>query len=103
MNKTHSLQLEELMREDEFPNRRSGVMEKEGQRVTRRDFLLGTAALAGSVAMPPQSAEAAAPSTSIETIDVTPRLIDAAKREGSLVVRYSSSVEEMTEMARNAS
>lgn len=36
----------------------------------------------------------------VETIDINARLIEAAKREGSLTVRYSSPVDEMTEMAR---
>lgn len=87
------------MLEDDFVLRRPGAPEP-AERITRRDFLLGTAALAGSVAVPLRNAEAATPPAAIETIDVTPRLIDAARREGSLVVRYSSSVEEMAEMAR---
>lgn len=36
----------------------------------------------------------------VETVDITPRLIDAARREATLLVRYSSPVDEMTEMAR---
>ena len=87
------------MLEDDFVNRRPEAPEP-AERVTRRDFLLGTAALAGSVAVPMRNGEAATPPAAIETIDVTPRLIEAAKREGSLVVRYGSSVEEMAEMAR---
>lgn len=35
----------------------------------------------------------------IETVEITPNLIAAAQKEGSLVVRYSSPVDEMTQMS----
>ena len=34
-----------------------------------------------------------------ETIDVSPKLIELAKKEGSVTVRYSSPLDEMTVMA----
>jgi iron(III) transport system substrate-binding protein len=65
--------------------------------LTRRKFLQSAAALAlgGGTA---RLCKAAA--QSVETVDITPNLIDAARREGTLTVRYSSPVDEMTEMAR---
>ena len=65
----------------------------------RRDFLLGAAALGASAGLGAGDAQAAA-AGDIETVDITPRLVEAAKREGSITVRYSSPVDEMTEMAR---
>ena len=68
----------------------------------RRSFLQAGAALAaagatGSIgALVPGVAHAQA----VETVDITSRLIDAAKKEGTLLVRYSSPVDEMAEMAR---
>ena len=61
---------------------------------------LGASAVA-SVALTSGAARAATPSTpAVETLDVTPALIAAAKKEGSLMVRYSSPIDEMTVMAR---
>jgi iron(III) transport system substrate-binding protein len=57
----------------------------------RRVFLAAGGALLGGVAR-------AAPSP--EVIDITPDLIAAARSEGRLLVRYSSPVDEMGEMAR---
>ena len=65
----------------------------------RRDFLLGVAALGAGTGLAANSARPAT-AADVETIDITPRLIEAAKREGSVTVRYSSPVDEMTEMAR---
>ncbi len=67
----------------------------------RRSFLRMSAALAAAGAaglVTTRSAPALA--QNVETIDITPKLIDAARREGTLTVRYSSPVDEMTEMAR---
>ena len=67
------------------------------QRPGRRDFLLRMSALAAGAALPWGAARAAG---ELETIDISPRLIEAARREGTLTVRYSSPVDEMAEMAR---
>lgn len=67
--------------------------------IGRRDFLLGTAAVVAGTGLAGRDAQAAA-AAGVETVDITPRLIDAAKREGGVTVRYSSPVDEMTEMAR---
>lgn len=64
----------------------------------RRDFLTGTAAIVAGAGLALPKAHAA-PAADVETVDINPRLIEAAKREGSLTVRYSSPVDEMTEMA----
>ena len=67
----------------------------------RRSFLRAGSALAAIGAgglFGAQSRPAYA--QAVETVDITPRLIDAAKREGTLLVRYSSPVDGMTEMAR---
>ena len=68
-------------------------------RLSRRDFLLGSAAIGMCAGLAARNAGAAA-AAEMETVDITPRLIDAAKREASVTVRYSSPVDEMTEMAR---
>ena len=67
----------------------------------RRSFLRAGTALAAAGAgslLGVQSGSAHA--QSVETVDITPRLIEAAKREGTLLVRYSSPVDEMAEFAR---
>lgn len=68
----------------------------------RRSFLGTAAALAagaGSGLLASRSQAAAA--AEVETIDVNPKLIEAAKRDGSLIIRYSSPVDEMQTLARN--
>ena len=60
--------------------------------VGRRAVLLGAAGMAATLGA--RAAEA------VESVRITPALIEAAKRDGSVVVRYSSPVAEMTQMAR---
>jgi iron(III) transport system substrate-binding protein len=62
--------------------------------IQRRRLLLAAAGTA--IARPSISARAA---DAVESITVTPALIDAAKHEGTVVVRYSSPVDEMAQMA----
>ncbi len=65
----------------------------------RRTFLRAGTVLAAAGAsglLVHQEAQA----QSVETVDITPRLIEAARKEGTLLVRYSSPVDEMTEMAK---
>ncbi|MDX3905577.1 MAG: extracellular solute-binding protein [Pigmentiphaga sp.] len=71
--------------------------------ITRRDFLInsmtvGATALAGTAL--PRSVTWAATAPAPETVDVTPALIEAARKEGSLMVRYSSPIDEMAVMAQ---
>ncbi len=70
-----------------------------GKPVKRRDFMLGSAALMAAAAGVPARDAAAQASGPVETIDITPRLIEAAKKEGTLTVRYSSPIDEMVVMA----
>jgi iron(III) transport system substrate-binding protein len=65
---------------------------------SRRNFMLEGAALMAGLGLPAIEANAAVPAN-IETIDINQRLIDAAKKEGTLTIRYSSPVDEMTVMA----
>ncbi|MGZ5171480.1 MAG: ABC transporter substrate-binding protein [Burkholderiales bacterium] len=69
--------------------------------LSRRSFLRTGAALAaaGTAGFVTTRSTAAAPQN-VETIDITPSLIESAKRDGTLTIRYSSPVDEMTEMAR---
>ena len=62
--------------------------------IARRSLLSASACLAigGALSQPAHGAET-------ETIEITPSLIAAAKREDSFVLRYSSPVDEMTAMA----
>ncbi|MBI3938678.1 MAG: ABC transporter substrate-binding protein [Betaproteobacteria bacterium] len=64
----------------------------------RRDFLGRAAALAVGLSAGLAGRETAAAAADVETINVNDRLIEAAKREGSLTVRYSSPVDEMRAM-----
>src|SRR5688500_953232 len=74
---------------------------EDGTRQDRRSFLrMGAALAAAGAAGLVTTRSAPALAQNVETIDITPKLIDAAKREGTLTVRYSSPVDEMTEMAR---
>ncbi|MDQ8731459.1 extracellular solute-binding protein [Bradyrhizobium sp. LHD-71] len=66
------------------------------QTIDRRG-VLGLAASALAIGSGIRSSSAA--SEGIETIDVTPALISAAQREGKVVVRYSSPVDEMAQMS----
>jgi len=64
----------------------------------RRHFLRDSAALLAALGVPALNAHAGTPAN-IEVIDINQRVIDAAKKEGSLTIRYSSPVDEMTVMA----
>jgi len=64
----------------------------------RRTFLRVGAAVGVGGLLNFQSSSAQA--QAVETVDITPKLVDAAKREGTLLVRYTSPVDEMLEMAR---
>jgi len=66
----------------------------------RRSFLQASTALATSIGVGGLLGSGSAQAQAVETVDITPRLIDAAKREGALLVRYSAPVDEMTEMSR---
>lgn len=74
---------------------------RQPEEITRRQFLATSAALALGAGMGlwTQSGSAAS-APDVEAIEVTSRLIEAAKREGDLVVRYGVPVDEMTAMAR---
>ncbi len=67
------------------------------QRINRRD-VLQAAMLGGAGALLGAPRVHAAP-TDVETVEITPALIAAATHEGSVVVRYSSPVDEMRQMA----
>lgn len=66
--------------------------------VSRRDFLAGMTALAATGIYRP--AFSAARNSSVEVVDITPELIALAKKEGTLTVRYSSPISEMTVMSQ---
>jgi len=87
------------MSENTFAGRLRRPLFGSVDRISRRDFLFGASALAVGTSISARSVHAAA-AAEVETVDITPKLIDAAKREGSVTVRYSSPVDEMTEMAR---
>lgn len=68
--------------------------------VTRRKFLTASAAVAlsGAAFLPRKSSAAATPG--VEVVDVTPKLVEAAKREGGITIRYSAPVDEVTAYTR---
>lgn len=65
----------------------------------RRDFLRDSALLLAALGAPSAEVFAGQAPANIEVIDMSQRLIDAAKKEGTLTIRYSSPVDEMTLMA----
>ena len=72
--------------------------EKNTNALQRRDFLIQGAAVVGASALPQAQAQTIN-SAGLEVIDITPKLIETAQKEGTLTIRYSSPVDEMTIMA----